>query len=142
MNSKYYVLAAAVVVVIIVALVFMFAQPAPQSAHALYTQSVDLAEAGNYEQALATADKALVLNESSYTALIQTNRAGILVMLGKYEEANAAADAALAIEGNLTTTHSIAWSNKGDALTALGRTAEAEAAYANATALDPSLKHP
>ena len=42
-------------------------------------------------------------------AVIQANRAGILVILGRYDEAIAAADASLAREGNLTTAHSIAW---------------------------------
>jgi tetratricopeptide (TPR) repeat protein len=155
MDSKYYVLLAAVVVIIIAALVVVFALPAQQpvpgtsdastsftNAGALYSQSVDLANEGKYSEALVAANKAFAMNVTSLNPLIQANRAGILVMLGKYEEANAAADAALAVEGNLTSVHSIAWFNKGNALSALGRTTEAEAAYANATALDPSLKHP
>jgi len=112
------------------------------AAGALYSKSVDLANAGNYQEALQASDQALALNVSSLVPLIQANRAGILVMLGRYEEANAAADAALAQEGNLTTTHSIAWYNKGNALRALGRTAEADAAYAKAYALDNSLVPP
>ena len=86
------------------------------SAGALYSQSVDLANAGNYPAALEAADKALLLNDTSYTALIQANRAGILVMLGENMQAVAAADAALAVQGNLTASHSIAWFNKGNAL--------------------------
>jgi len=113
-----------------------------QNAGNLYTKSVDLANAGQYQQALDAADQALAMNSTSLTGLIQSNRAGILVMLNRNDEAIAAADAALAIEGNLTTVHSIAWYNKGNALRALGRTDEARAAYANATALDPSLQTP
>jgi tetratricopeptide (TPR) repeat protein len=112
------------------------------SAGALYSQSVDLANAGKYQEALQVSDQALALNVTSLVPLIQANRAGILVMLGRYEEANTAADAALSREGNLTTTHSIAWYNKGNALRALGRLTEAETAYAQAYALDSSLVPP
>jgi len=63
-------------------------------------------------------------------------------MLGRNNEALDAADFAINAQGNLTSLRSIAYYNKGNALTALNRTAEADAAYANATALDPALKHP
>ena len=116
--------------------------PSFTSAGALYTKSVDLANAGNYNDALAAADEALAQNISSLTPLIQSNRAGILVALGHYDDAIAAADVAINTPGNLTTLRSIAWYNKANALQALGRSAEADAAYANATALDPTLKHP
>jgi tetratricopeptide (TPR) repeat protein len=109
------------------------------SAGALYSQSVDLANAGNYTGALLASDEALALNETAWVPLIQANRAGILVMLGRFEEANRAADAALAIEGNLTSVHSVAWYNKGNALRGLGRCDEAKTAYAQAARLDPAL---
>lgn len=110
------------------------------TAGALYSKSVDFANAGNYKDALQAADLALEQNASSLTPLIQANRAGILVMLGRNEEAITAADVAIGAEGNLTTTHSIAYYNKGNALRALGKLTEAEAAYQQAYALDPSLK--
>jgi tetratricopeptide (TPR) repeat protein len=112
------------------------------SAGALYSQSVDLANAGKYQEALQASDRALALNVTSLVPIIQANRAGILVMLGRYEDANTAADAALSREGNLTTTRSIAWYNKGNALRALGRLTEAQTAYAEAYALDSSLVPP
>jgi len=112
------------------------------SAGALYSKSVDLANAGKYSEALEASDEALALNVSSLVPLIQANRAGILVMLGRFEEANAAADAALAVEGNLTSVHSVAWFNKGNALKSLGRCDEAKTAYARAVALDPTLVPP
>ena len=112
------------------------------SAGALYTKSVDLANAGKYQEALDAADSALAMNVTSLTGLIQSNRAGILVMLRRNNEAITAADAALAVEGNLTTVHSVAWYNKGNALRALGRIAEAHDAYANAYALDNTLVPP
>jgi tetratricopeptide (TPR) repeat protein len=112
------------------------------SAGALYTKSVDLANAGKYAEALEISDEALAMNVTSLVPLIQSNRAGILVMLGRFEDANAAADAALTIEGNLTIVHSIAWYNKGNALRSLGRLNEAKTAYAKAYDLDKSLVPP
>jgi tetratricopeptide (TPR) repeat protein len=112
------------------------------SAGALYSKSVDLANAGKYSEALEVSDEALALNVTSLIPLIQANRAGILVMLARFDEANAAADAALAIEGNLTSVHSVAWFNKGNALRALGRCDEAKTAYDRATGLDPTLVPP
>jgi len=112
------------------------------AAGALYSKSVDLANEGKYQEALDAADKALAMNESSMTGLIQSNRAGILVMLRRYDEAIAAADAAIGIEGNLTTVHSIAWYNRGNALRALGRIPEAQVAYDHAWALDKALVPP
>lgn len=112
------------------------------AAGALYSQSVDLANEGKYQQALDAADKALAMNVTAFTGLIQSNRAGILVMLNRNDEAVTAADAALAVEGNLTTVHSIAWYNKGNALKNLGRTAEAKDAYDHAYALDKTLVPP
>ena len=112
------------------------------TAGALYSKSVDLANAGKYSEALEASDEALALNVTSLVPLIQANRAGILVMLGRFEEANTAADAALAIEGNLTSVHSVAWFNKGNALRSLGRCEEATIAYARAAELDPTLVPP
>lgn len=108
----------------------------------LYSSSVDLANEGKYQAALDAADSALAMNVSSMTGLIQSNRAGILVMLNRNEEAVAAADAALAVEGNLTTVHSIAWYNRGNALQALGRVEEAKESYARAYELDKTLVPP
>ena len=107
-----------------------------------YSKSVDLANEGKYQEALKAADDALALNATSINHLIQANRAGILVMLGRYEDAITAADSALSVSGNLTTTHSIAYYNKGDALRHLGRTDEARDMFNKAQALDPTLIPP
>jgi tetratricopeptide (TPR) repeat protein len=122
----------------------MAAEPSDQfkGAGALYSKSVDLANAGNYSGALELSDQALAMNVTSLIPLIQANRAGVLVMLGRFNEANAAADVALGAEENLTTVHSIAWFNKGNALRSLGRLDEAKTAYAKAYALDKSLVPP
>ncbi len=133
----------AVVLLLTVPAIAEDASPAVmQSAGALYSQSVDLANEGKYQQALDASDKALAMNVPSLTGLIQSNRAGILVMLNRNTEAVTAADAALAIEGNLTGVHSIAWFNKGNALKNLGLTVEAKDAYARAYALDKTLVPP
>jgi tetratricopeptide (TPR) repeat protein len=122
----------------------MAAEPSDQfkGAGALYSKSVDLANAGNYSGALELSDQALAMNVTSLIPLIQANRAGVLVMLGRFTEANAAADVALGAEENLTTVHAIAWFNKGNALTSLGRLEEAKTAYAKAYVLDKSLIPP
>jgi tetratricopeptide (TPR) repeat protein len=107
-----------------------------------YSQSVDLAQEGKYQEALEASDRALALNVTSMISVIQANRAGILVMLGRFDEAVEAADSSLAREGNLTTAHSIAWFNKGNALRSLGRIDEARTAYSKAAELDPTLLAP
>jgi tetratricopeptide (TPR) repeat protein len=131
-----------ITVMLIVPLAAADSQESFNSSGALYSKSVDLANAGKYQEALDAADRALAMNVTSLTGLIQSNRAGILVMLHRNNEAITAADAALAVEGNLTTVHSIAWYNKGNALRALGRIAEAQDAYAHAYALDNTLVPP
>jgi tetratricopeptide (TPR) repeat protein len=113
-----------------------------KSAGELYSQSVDLAQAGKYQEALEASDQALALNVTSMVSVIQANRAGILVMLGRFDEAIAASDISLARPGNLTTAHSIAWYNKGNALRSLGRIEEAKTAFAKAYELDNSLVPP
>lgn len=112
------------------------------TAGALYSRSVDLANEGKYQQALDAADQALALDVPSMRGLIQSNRAGILVMLHRYDEAVTAADAAIAVEGNLTAVHSIAWYNKGNALRAQGKIVLAKGAYDRAYALDNTLVPP
>lgn len=135
-------MAVLVLTILIVSAAAADSQESFNSSGALYTKSVDLANAGNYQEALDTADQALAMNVTSLTGLIQSNRAGILVMLHRDNEAITAADAALAVEGNLTGVHSIAWYNKGNALRALGRITEAQDAYTHAYALDNSLVPP
>lgn len=112
------------------------------TAGALYSKSVDLANTGNYRDALEAADQALALNVTSTIPLIQANRAGILVMLERYEEAITAAEVAIADTGNIPVTKSIAWYNKGNALRSLGRISEAREAYETAHNLDSSLPVP
>nr|WP_320161246.1 tetratricopeptide repeat protein [uncultured Methanoregula sp.] len=150
MKSKTYLIAGSLIAILVIALALLVVLPSLttdpaakfQQAGALYTKSVDLANEGKYTEALKAADDALALNTPQLMPIIQSNRAGILVMLGKNDEALTAADAALSSHENLTTTFSIAYFNKGNALKNLGRTDEAKAAYAKAHELDPTLVSP
>ena len=105
-----------------------------------YNKAVDLANEGKYLEALQANEQALAINES--IPLAQANKAGILVQLGRYDEAIIAADLALATKANTTTAFAVAYSNKGDALRHLGRIDEAKVAFAKAYELDNSLVPP
>jgi tetratricopeptide (TPR) repeat protein len=143
MNLRYVLLAIAVAAFIMLPAFAADTATDPMTAAGkLYSDSVDLANTGNYLAALDDADQALAMNVTSLVPLIQSNRAGILVMLGRYGEAIAAADVTIGTEGNLTSAKSIAWFNKGNALKELGRIDEARNAYAQAAALDPTLPVP
>nr|WP_319375433.1 tetratricopeptide repeat protein [uncultured Methanoregula sp.] len=149
-KSKLYLVAGIVIAILVIAAALLVVLPALstdpsvkfQQAGSLYTKSVDLAGEGKYTEALKASDEALALNVSQLVPVIQSNRAGILVMLGRNEDAITAADAALSSHDNLTTTFSIAYFNKANALKNLGRTDEAKAAYAKAHELDSSLVSP
>jgi tetratricopeptide (TPR) repeat protein len=150
MKSREYIIAGSLIAVLIIAFTLLVILPSISSnpaakfndAGALYSKSVDLANRGKYEEALKAADDALALNVTSLVPLIQSNRAGILVMLGRNREAISAADVALSSKENLTTVFSVAYFNKGNALKNLGQTDEAKAAYAKAQELDNSLIPP
>jgi tetratricopeptide (TPR) repeat protein len=150
MKSREYIVAGSLIAILIIALTLLVIIPSMSSdpakkfndAGALYSKSVDLANEGKYEEALKAADDALALNVSSLVPLIQSNRAGILVMLGRNREAISAADVALSSNDNLTTVFSVAYFNKGNALKNLGQIDDAKAAYAKAQELDKSLIPP
>jgi tetratricopeptide (TPR) repeat protein len=150
MKSREYIIAGSLITILIIALALLVILPSISSnpankfneAGALYTKSVDLANEGKYAEALEAADDALALNVTSLEPLIQSNRAGILVMLGRNREAITAADVALSSNENLTTVFSVAYFNKGNALKNLGQIDEAKAAYAKAQELDKSLIPP
>ena len=150
MKSREYIIAGSLITILIIALALLVILPSISSnpekkfneAGALYTKSVDFANEGKYAEALEAADDALALNVTSLEPLIQSNRAGILVMLGRNREAISAADVALSSNENLTTVFSVAYFNKGNALKNLGQIDEAKAAYAKAQELDKSLIPP
>jgi tetratricopeptide (TPR) repeat protein len=108
-----------------------------------YNKAVDLANAGQFPQALAANEQALARNQEFPIAW--ANEAGILVQVGRYDDAIKAADNVL--NSNRTGlpmkyTFAAAYYSKGDALRALGRINEAKANYKNASELDPSLTAP
>jgi tetratricopeptide (TPR) repeat protein len=150
MKSRMYIITGAIIAFLIITLALFVILPSMSTdvsakfnkAGALYSESVDLANEGKYEEALKAADDALALDVPQLVPLIQSNRAGILVMLGRNREAITAADAALSSNENLTTVFSIAYFNKGNALKNLGRIDEAKAAYEKAYELDKSLVPP
>jgi tetratricopeptide (TPR) repeat protein len=150
MKSKLYLIAGILVAILVIAAAVLVVLPSLssdpsvkfQQAGALYTKSVDLAGEGRYSEALKASDDALALNVPQLVPVIQSNRAGILVMLGRNEDAITAANSALSSTENLTTTFSIAYFNKGNALRNLGRIDEAKSEYAKAHELDPTLVSP
>ena len=83
--------------------------PSFTSAGALYTKSVDLANAGNYNDALVASDEALAQNISAPHTPDPVKPRRDPVELGRYNDAIVAADVAINTPGNLTTLRSIAW---------------------------------
>lgn len=150
MKSRNYLIAGSVIALLIIILAIFVVLPSMSTdgsakfkeAGALYSKSVDLANEGKYGDALKAADDALALNVPQLVPIIQSNRAGILVMLGRDKEAITAADIALSSNENLTTVFSIAYFNKGNALKNLGRIDDAKIAYTKAHDLDPTLITP
>jgi tetratricopeptide (TPR) repeat protein len=107
-----------------------------------YNKAVDLANAGQFSDALQANEKALAISQNF--PLAWANEAGILVQLGRYNDAINASD--IVISANISTqfpnTTAAAYYSKGDALRALGRTGEAKTAYDNAHSLDNTLVPP
>jgi tetratricopeptide (TPR) repeat protein len=86
---------------------------------------------GKFEEALASYDKALVLNPGFVEAL--NNRGVVLEAMNRLEEALASYDRALALSPDLVTVIR----NRGNVMSALDRTDEALANYDRALALNP-----
>jgi tetratricopeptide (TPR) repeat protein len=107
-----------------------------------YNKAVDLANAGQFSDALQANEKALAISQNF--PLAWANEAGILVQLGRYDDAINASD--IVISANISTqfpnTTAAAYYSRGDALRALGRTTEAKTAYDNAYSLDNTLVPP
>jgi tetratricopeptide (TPR) repeat protein len=88
---------------------------------------------GKYEEALASANRAIALqpNQASFWG----NRAATLWALGRFDLALSSTNQAIAINQN----SSIAWFNHGRILVSLGRTEEALTAYDKAIAGDANI---
>jgi tetratricopeptide (TPR) repeat protein len=135
----------ALVLVIIAMIPAVTADEANQSDNAWYwyNQAVDLANAGNFSGALAANEKALAINQEF--PLAWANQAGILVQLGRYDDAVHAADNVLnfnSTEQPMVNAYAAAYYSKGDALLGLGNVSGAQDCYARAHELDPTLPVP
>jgi tetratricopeptide (TPR) repeat protein len=97
----------------------------------LFDCGLEFEQQRNFEQALASYDKALVLDPGFTEAL--NNRGVVLEAMNRLEEALASYDRALALSPDLITVIR----NRGNVLNALDRTDEALANYDRALALDP-----
>ena len=80
---------------------------------------MNLAEAGNYQEALTATERSIDIQPNF--SLAWTSKSGILVMLGKYSEALNASEKAIALQPDDV----YAYCNKADALLGLGRYDEA-----------------
>jgi tetratricopeptide (TPR) repeat protein len=98
-----------------------------------YNRGVDLAYAGQYNEALASIDEALEENNNFTLAVV--TKAGILNALGRYPEAITAAEQALILDSE----NAPAWNNKAFALNQMGRYREGLIAAEMAVSLDPEL---
>jgi len=108
-----------------------------------YDNAVDLANAGQFSKALQANEKALAINQNF--PLAWANEAGILVQVGRYDDAIRAADTVLLnnVSGlPMKNTFAAAYYSKGDALLALGNVSGAQDSYRKANELDPSLPVP
>jgi len=106
-----------------------------------YNQAVDLANAGRFSEALVYNEKALSISQNFPVAW--ANEAGILVQLGRYDDAIRAADTVInSNTSGIPNTYAASYYSKGDALRALGRISEARDSYAKASQLDPTLVPP
>jgi tetratricopeptide (TPR) repeat protein len=108
-----------------------------------YNNAVDLANAGKFPDALQANEKALAINQNF--PLAWANEAGILVQVGRYDEAIKAADTVLQANVSgfpMKNTFAAAYYSKGDAQTALGNVTGAQDSYRKAHELDPTLPIP
>ncbi len=99
-----------------------------------YNKGVELAEAGNYQEALAATERSIGIQPNF--SLAWTSKSGILVMLGEYSEALNASENAIALRPDDV----YAYCNKADALAGLGRYDEAVHAAEKALAISPGLQ--
>jgi tetratricopeptide (TPR) repeat protein len=108
-----------------------------------YDSAVDLANAGHFPEALQANEKALAINQNF--PLAWANEAGILVQVGRYDDALKAADTVLLSNVSglpMKNTFAAAYYSKGDALMALGNITGAQDSYQKAHELDPTLPVP
>jgi tetratricopeptide (TPR) repeat protein len=143
MNFRRFMLAI-IAVLLIVPPIFATTDISPSDdAWYWYNSAVDLANAGKFTEALQANEKALAINQTF--PLAWANQAGILVQLGRYDDAIRAADTGLLsnVTGQpMVNAFAAAYYSKGDALRALGNLREARINYEKAHELDPTLSIP
>ena len=107
-----------------------------------YNNAVDLANAGQFSHALQANEKALAISQNF--PLAWANEAGILVQLGRYDDAINASDIVISanVSAQFPNATAAAYYSKGDALRTLGRISDAKTAYSHAYALDNTLVPP
>lgn len=105
----------------------------PLEAISAYNYGVDLAMEEKFDEALASIDQALSLDQNFTLAWI--TKAGILNVKGRYNESLEASERALAIDEGQAD----AWTNKASALISLQRFEEGLEAANRAIELDPRL---
>jgi Tfp pilus assembly protein PilF len=101
----------------------------PLYADAWYNMGVALSQQDRYDEALEAYDSAIMADPLyAEDANFWYEKGNVLYKLDKFDEALMAYDSSIEIDPR----HADVWYNKGFALTALGRTTEADAAFAKA----------
>jgi tetratricopeptide (TPR) repeat protein len=106
-------------------------QASLEQATTWFHQGIEQDQSGNFEESLASYDKALEIRPD----LIELwfNRGNALFNLGRFEEALASYDQVIEINPNI---HEV-WYNRGNALLNLGRSEEASASFNKAEEIQP-----
>jgi len=98
-----------------------------------YNKGVELAETGNYQDALTATERSLDIQPNF--SLAWTSKSGILNMLGRYSEALQASEHAITLQPDDV----YAYCNRADALIGLGRFDEAVQTAEKALTISPGL---
>ena len=106
----------------------------PQEAQAWFHQGIQRFNNGDFQEAIASYDKALAILPDSHE--VWYNRANALFKLARTQDAIANYDKALEFKQNKYD----AWNNRGNALFKLGSTEEAIASYDKALEIEPNYQ--
>ncbi|MDY6804198.1 MAG: tetratricopeptide repeat protein [Cyanobacteriota bacterium] len=105
--------------------------PADDDAEGWAQRGLEFAKVNNFEEAVASWDKAVAIKPDYHP--VWYNRGRALINLGRFEEAIASHDRALELQPD----DHLAWQNRGEALGSLGRWQEAFASFDNALEFKP-----
>jgi len=126
--------ASAAILTILVRTLLLLASLTTSTAVALNNQGVVYNEAGEYQKAIATFDRAVELDPG--LALSYSNRGWAYVELGQYEKVIADCSKAIALDPDLA----LPYSNRGLAYMELGQYEKAITDFDKAIELDPNLQ--